>query len=147
MALYQAQQHRTLAFLYGGHDPGVCCRDFYALTLWLLGFPDQALQTSLEALALAQEWSHPFTLAEAWGYATWLHQFRGEPQAAQEQAEKVIRLSHEHGFPYWLTQGTILRGWALARQGRGEEGIVRMRQSLEAFQAIGTKSLWPYHLA
>jgi predicted ATPase/DNA-binding winged helix-turn-helix (wHTH) protein/class 3 adenylate cyclase len=147
IALYQPQQHRSLAFLYGGHDPGVCCRDFYALTLWLLGYPDQALQSSQEALALAHEWSHPFTLAEAWGYATWLHQFCREPQAVQSQAQRVIALSNDQGFPYWVTQGTILRGWALAQQGRGEEGIVQMRQSLETFQAIGTKSLWPYHLA
>jgi len=117
------------------------------LTLWLLGYPHQALQRSQEALALAHEWSHPFTLAEAWGYATWLHQFCQEPQAVQAQAQRVIALSNDQGFPYWLTQGTILRGWALAQQGRGEEGIVQMRQSLEAFQAIGTKSLWPCHLA
>jgi predicted ATPase len=117
------------------------------LTLWLLGYPHQALQRSQEALALAHEWSHPFTLAEAWGYATWLHQFCQEPQAVQAQAQRVIALSNDQGFPYWLTQGTILRGWALAQQGRGEEGIVQMRQSLEAFQAIGTKSLWLYHLA
>ncbi|HEX9819627.1 MAG TPA: adenylate/guanylate cyclase domain-containing protein, partial [Methylomirabilota bacterium] len=25
MALYDREQHRSLAFLYGGHDPGVCC--------------------------------------------------------------------------------------------------------------------------
>jgi predicted ATPase len=147
IALYQSRQHRSLAFLYGGHDPGVCCRDFGALTLWLLGYPEQALQRSREALALACEWAHPFTLAEAWGYATWLQQFCREPQAVQEQAQSMIALAHEQGFPYWLTQGTILQGWALAQQGRGEEGMVQMRQSLAAFQAIGTKSLWPYHLA
>jgi predicted ATPase len=147
MALYKARQHRSLAFLYGGHDPGVCCRDFCALTLWLLGYPDQALQRSREALALAHEWSHPFTLAEAWGYSTWLHQFRRQVQSVQEQAERVMTLSHEQGFPYWLTQATILWGWALTQQGRGEEGVAQMGPSLAAFQAIGAKSLWPYHLA
>ena len=57
--LYDSQQHRVLAFLYGGHDPGVCCRDFGALALWLLGYPDQALKRSHDALALAEELSHP----------------------------------------------------------------------------------------
>jgi len=147
MALYKAWQHCSLAFLYGGHDPGVCCRDFCALTLWLLGYPAQALQRSQEALALAQEWSHPFTLAEAWGYSTWLHQLRRQPQAVREQAERLMALSHEQGFPYWLTQGAILWGWAQTLQGREEEGIAQMGQSLAAFQAIGAKSLWPYHLA
>ena len=33
----------------------VLCR----LALWLLGYPDQALQRSHEALTLAQELAHP----------------------------------------------------------------------------------------
>ena len=39
-----------------------------------------------EALTLAQELSHPFSLAFA-PFAAWLHQFRREGQAAQEWAE------------------------------------------------------------
>ena len=34
-------------------------------TLWFLGYPDQALKRSHEALALAQELSHPYSLAYA----------------------------------------------------------------------------------
>jgi predicted ATPase len=36
-----------------------------------------------------------------------------------------------------LAQGTILRGWALAMQGRGEEGIAQMHQGLAALRATG----------
>ena len=36
------QQHRALAFRYG-HDPGVVCHSYAAWTLWMLGYPDQAL--------------------------------------------------------------------------------------------------------
>src|SRR5262249_51519395 len=43
IALYDRQQHRTHALLYG-QDPGVACRSYAAATLWLLGYPDQALQ-------------------------------------------------------------------------------------------------------
>ena len=43
MALYDPQRHRTHAFRYG-QDPGVACRAYAAVTLWLLGYPDQALQ-------------------------------------------------------------------------------------------------------
>ena len=42
IALYDRQQHHSLTLLYGGHDPGVCCRDAGTLVLWLLGYPDQA---------------------------------------------------------------------------------------------------------
>jgi adenylate cyclase len=53
MALYDRQQHRALAFLYGGYDPGVHCCSFLAHALWYLGYPDQALRKNQEALILA----------------------------------------------------------------------------------------------
>ncbi len=131
IALYDPQQHRSLAFLYG-HDPGVLCLSYAACALWTLGYPEQALKRSQEALTLAQELSHPFSLAFALSYATMLHQYRWEGQAAQERAEATIALSTEQGFPFWLAFGTILRGWVLAEQGQGEEGIAQIRQGLEA---------------
>jgi predicted ATPase len=68
MALYDPQRHRSHAMRYG-QDPGVACRAYAALTLWWLGYPDQALHRSHEALALAQEVAHPFSLAVALCFA------------------------------------------------------------------------------
>ena len=76
IALYDPQQHRSHAFLYGGHDPCVCCLGFAARCLWMLGYPDQALRRSREALALARELSHPTSLAHAQFYVGIFHQFR-----------------------------------------------------------------------
>ena len=121
MALYDPRQHRSLAFLYGGEDPGVICFCYAARVLWYLGYPDQALGRINEALALAQELSHPHSLAVALWQAAALHQHRREGQAAQERAEAAIKLSTEQGFPHILAYGTSLRGWALAEQGQ-EEG-------------------------
>jgi predicted ATPase len=53
LALYDPQQHRASTFLYG-EDGGVVCRSHAAHTLWLLGYPDQALARSHEAVTLAQ---------------------------------------------------------------------------------------------
>jgi predicted ATPase len=136
VALYSLQQHCSLAFLYGGHDPGVCCRCTAAFTLWYLGYPDQALQRSHEALALAQELAHPRSLAEVLASAAQFHRLRREGQAVQEQAEMLVALSDEQGFLQSLEEGTILRGWALAEQGRVEEGIAQMCQGLAAIQAM-----------
>jgi predicted ATPase len=81
--------------------------------------------------------SHPQSLALALFAAGLLRYFRGEGQAAQEQAEALIALSSEQGFPFQLAAGTMVRGWALAEQGRGEEGIAQMSQGLSALQTIG----------
>jgi predicted ATPase len=144
IALYTPQQHRSLAFLYGGTDPGMACLSQAAWTLWQLGYPDQALQRNRETLALAQELSHPHSLAFALGHAAVLHQFRCEAQAARERAEAVIALATEQGFPYFLAWGTILRGWALAEQGLGSEGIAQILQGLAAYWATGAELRGPH---
>jgi predicted ATPase/class 3 adenylate cyclase len=144
--LYERQQHHALAFRYGGHDPGVCCRDFGALTLWMLGYPAQSSQWSQDALTLAHTLAHPFSLAEALGYATWLAEFRREERLVHAQAEALMALAQEHGFAYWLVQGRMLGGWALVMQGHGEEGLAHLRQGLEAYRATAARAQ-PYYLA
>ena len=67
IALYDPQQHHSHAFLYGRYDPGCPGLSYAAWVLWYLGYPDQALKRSHEALTLAQELSHPFSLALALG--------------------------------------------------------------------------------
>ena len=96
---------------------------------------------------LAQELSPPNSLGYALDCTAMCHQLRREPQETQELAEATIKLGIEHGFPYWETQGTILRGAALAEQGREEEGLTQMRQGLTAHWAIGGRILEQYWLA
>jgi predicted ATPase len=147
IALYSLQQHRSLTFLSGSADPGVACLSYAALALWLLGYPDQALERIHEALTLAHELAHPYSLGFALGSAAWLHQFRRERQAAQERAEVLIALTTEQEFAQWLADGTIIRGWALAEQGKGEEGITQMHQGLAALRVTRAEFEQPYWLA
>jgi predicted ATPase len=128
IASYNREQHSHLAFLYGGHDAGVCCRTHAARQLWLLGYPDQARQRSQEALALGREVSHAYSFAQALLWVAWIHQQCGEVRAAQEWAEALLAIGREHGFPRFVVQGTFLGGWLLVEQGRLEEGIGQMCQ-------------------
>jgi predicted ATPase len=145
-ALYNPQQHRAHALLYG-LDPGMACRSYAALALWSLGYPDQARQCIEAALTLAQELAHPFSLAAALQYAANLYQLRREWPTAQELAEAAITLSTEQGFPQWLPWGTFMRGWALVAQRPGEEAIAQMRQGLAARLATGAEMGRSYALA
>jgi predicted ATPase len=107
IALYDPQQHRSHALLYG-QDPGVASRGYAALALWHLGYPDQALQRSHEALSLAHERAHPYSLAFALTFAALLHQPRREEHAVRERAKAAIALCTEQGFPLFLPLGTAL---------------------------------------
>jgi predicted ATPase len=57
-------QRRAVVFRMGP-DPGVSCRLYAAATLWLLGYPAQALAHLHDALALVHELSHPYPLVFA----------------------------------------------------------------------------------
>jgi predicted ATPase/DNA-binding winged helix-turn-helix (wHTH) protein len=146
IALYDPQQHRGHASLYG-LDDGVAGLGYVALVLWVLGYLDQARERIHEMLTLARELSHPLSLAWAYNITAWHHQFRREGHLTQAQAEAGIALCTEHGFAQLLAVGTILRGWALAAQGKGEEGIVQMHQGLAACQETGAQIARPRYLA
>ena len=146
ITLYNREQYHRLAFLYG-IDPGVGCRNVASASLCYLGYPDQALRRSQEALTLAHELSHPFSLGHALLFAAKLHLHRREGQLAQQRAEAGRTLAIEQGFAFWLAGGTFFRGGALADQGQAEEGIEQMRQGLDAAQATGAQIDLPGILA
>jgi predicted ATPase len=145
VAAYDPQLHHPLAFQYGV-DPGVASLMFLSWVLWLLGYPDHALERGQEALALAREPAHPHMLAAAQGIVGVSHMYRRDAQGAQELAEACIRLSTEMGFPYWLTLATTLRGWALIEQGQAEEGLAHVRQGMAGHQATGNELALPTQL-
>lgn len=138
ITLYDSQQHRSHALLYG-FDTGVACLSLLSRTLWYLGYPDQALKRTCEAVTLAQKLTHPQSLAFALVFASGVHRSRREGQAAQARAEETIALSREQGFVFWGAEGTFYRGWALAEQGHGEEGVTQVRQGVAGWRATGAK--------
>ena len=145
-SLYDPQKHYAHALMYG-QDPGVICLSRASYVIWFLGYPDQALRSIRQALTLAQELSHPFSLAGALHFTAMLHHLYREAQATQERVEELIALSREQGFTQWLALGVLMRGWALAAQGQGETGIAQIRQGLAAYAAVGAKLGQPYLLA
>jgi predicted ATPase len=142
MALYDSRWHRSLVSLYG-QDPGVVCHLWAALTLWMLGYPDQALREKEEAFALARELAHPYSQAWALVFGAWFHYFRREEQAIPEQAEANLALSREQGFAQLYAWGTMWQGWSLVVQGQPEEGIAQLHQCLAAFLQQNIQLLRP----
>ena len=144
IALDTPAQRRAPAFRMG-NDPGVACRICAALTLWVLGYPAQALARRHDALTLAHALSHPYSLAQVRCWAAYVSQFYRDVPAVHMQAEAAVALATEKGFPFWGAAGTILRGWALVIQGQGEAGMAEVRQGIAAYRATGAALLVPYY--
>jgi predicted ATPase len=100
-----------------------------------------------EALALAQQITHPFSLGFALGMAAMFHQFRREERVTQERAEATISLAQEQGFPFWMAVSAMLHGWALALQGQAQEGIEQINQSMMDYRVTGAKIALSHYLA
>ena len=49
----------------------------------------------------------------------------------------------KHGFPFFLGVGTVIRGWALAHQGKEEEGIAQILHGLDIYRTTGSGINWP----
>jgi class 3 adenylate cyclase/predicted ATPase len=147
LVLYDPQQHRFHAFLYSGHDPGTCCRVQRGSVLWYLGYPDQALKSVEEAILLAQQLSHPYSLAVALEGATMVHQFCRDIQGTQQRAETVLTFAREQGFPVYSALATFYQGWTLVEQGLKQEGLNQLRQGIAAYRATGAELGLPYQLA
>jgi predicted ATPase/class 3 adenylate cyclase len=127
-------------------DPRVHIRSYDAMTLWLLGFPDRALQLCAEASHYAEMTRHPFSEAMIQTISLRVHQLRGEVDIVSEQADAVISLCEEHEFVHYVAMALILRGWARAQRGEFEKGIAEIEEGLKQERATGALLLETYSL-
>jgi predicted ATPase len=144
LASFTTQQHPVRAITE--EDYRVVLRTRLAWVLWYLGYPDQALRWNREALMLAQELAHPFTLACALHDTAILYQFRLEAGAAQESAISLMALAAEQEFPVFEALGRVVHGWALSAQGSSAQGLAQMQQGLAVLYTIGIEMARPYFL-
>ncbi len=128
IAYYDRRQHGSHAFLYGGHDPCVSSMGYAAHALWMLGYPEQALQRGQEAFALARELGHPASLGQAQFSVALLRQYRRDVTETLELAEELQVLAADQGLLFHSAAASVLRGWAMVERGRTEEGMAQIRQ-------------------
>ncbi len=141
---YSPEQRLSPVFRFA-QDLGVGCRSYSALSLWILGFPDQALARGRDALAMAQALSHPFSVGMARCWLAYVCQFRRDVQMVREQSEAALALSTEQGFPLWAAMATTMHGWAMAMEHKSEEGVAELQQGIAAWRATGAGAWLAYY--
>jgi predicted ATPase len=134
-ALYDLNQHRSHALLYG-QDPGITARIYLARTLWVLGEVEQAETLALEAIGRARELDHPFTLVFTLNFLSWVYSTVRNADRTLELTDEAIAVSTQYSFELGLAWATASQGWALAENGQ-EEGVGRLISGLSATRATG----------
>jgi class 3 adenylate cyclase/tetratricopeptide (TPR) repeat protein len=143
IGLYEPGLHRSLKETYG-IDPGIVSSMYLAYLLWFLGRPDDARELSERTLSNAQRMRHPFTLAFALAFRTYLSQHLRDLEDTWDHASRTLAVCSDHGIVFYKQQATMLRGWALAELGDFEDGLRHIRAGLDAYEAMesGLASPW-----
>ena len=137
---------RLLPLSFGTDDRKTCVV-YDALDLWLLGYPDQALERCRTALAWTRETPQPFTLTTVLLLSGFLHRFRRDDAAVRRHAEEMIALSEEHGL-FQVRDANVLLGLALAAgEDDPDAGIEHLKASLDAYRATGFRVFLSFYLA
>ena len=144
MAAYAGPSQSAL-WLFAGPDIRVFCQSYQAHALWQLGYGDQAIANSDQALAAAEAVGHPFSRVIALAYRAMLHLFRRESPAALDWAEQASTVCRKHAFAYYLSMAEIVAGWSLAMEGDAPAGLARLRQGLDSLKATGAEIRLPFY--
>jgi class 3 adenylate cyclase/predicted ATPase len=146
LSLYDPNSHHSLGYQTGSH-PQIVAQAYLGIFLLCLGFPDQALARTDAAIAEARKLAHSPSLASALMIGAILLSITGENGALDERADELVAVATEQGVPWWITVGTIYRGWVKAKNGDVTEGISLLRSGLAAYRASGAVLLMPHHTA
>jgi serine/threonine protein kinase/predicted ATPase len=130
-----------------GHDAGISIRCNLAVSLWHLGYADQARKVNEEVCQLARESGHPFSIAYCLHHTAWLYQFCRMAVEVETAAVEQIAIATEQGFALWHATGTFFRGAGLLLQGRPAESVPLLLKGLDAFRSTGAELLRPFHLS
>ncbi|MGV1014047.1 MAG: ATP-binding protein, partial [Methyloceanibacter sp.] len=129
-----------------GEDASVTHRCYLALTLWQLGYPDQALKVNQEMRDLAVSKGHPYTMAYAAHHTSWLYQYLRLPTETLALSDQTIRMSTEQGFPLFQATGLLYKGGGMLLEGRSKESLPLLVAGLDAYRSIGSGLSLPYYL-
>jgi tetratricopeptide (TPR) repeat protein len=146
IALFPGQRTRPRTARVG-NDPRVSCLTTAGFTLWMLGYPDQAVDRVNAALDLAAELDHPFTSAYAHFHAGLLRLWRRDTEVALDLAVRLHELADEHEFRIWTAAGGCLLGAAQVDLGRFDQGLANIRDGIELYGELRSPPIfWPFLL-
>ena len=132
--------------LYAG-DLRIICASTLANTLQMAGFPDRAACCMDEVNHWSDERGHPLALAGALYGASFFYQLRREHGPALECAESLKRLADRYQLAQYQLYANVHLGWALAANGRHEEGTGLLEAAVETVRLVGARMYLPEALA
>jgi predicted ATPase len=148
--LCAANQEAIAAYRRFGTDDRVNALSFLAVTLLLLGYPEQSATAVGQAVSRAQAIGLAYSTALALSHVAFLGTIGCDPRRAAAHADEAIALSVEHGLASPGHRARFFRGALLAQNGDLQAGIELMRNAIAATDGNAERNrrtLYLSHLA
>jgi hypothetical protein len=129
------------------YTPAVGCLGYGAMAEWHLGEIASCQVNMDEAISLAKKLNDTTGLCLALLWAASLALNERNLAEVDRLTLEMIDLSTRHNFAYFLTAGSIFRGWARSVSGDTAEGIPRIEHGIRDIRATGTVLGMPGQLA
>ncbi|HXA51773.1 MAG TPA: adenylate/guanylate cyclase domain-containing protein [Candidatus Acidoferrum sp.] len=142
--LYTPERERELAGAFN-IPSSFACGSFLALSLWFMGYPEQAERARSVAWRTIEVLDIHACTAFALATTPLLHYARRDYDAIVADADRLAKLSSEGGYFYYGAVARIYQGWSHAMHGDVEAGIAEMKAGLESCRVTGTGLMTPQY--
>jgi adenylate cyclase len=124
----------------------VLCANYRALTLWHLGYIQKAFKSSDDAISLARESDHPFSVGGSLASRAWMEQMNGDVVAARTAAEEAVKIGERFGIPALQAYGGPVLAWSMAKTGRAVDAATELEKGLAEYRQQGYGAMQTYFL-
>ncbi|GGC75263.1 ATP-binding protein [Chelatococcus reniformis] len=125
---------------YLGFDGRVLAAAILARTLWLRGYPDQAVKRAVLTTEEAEAVAHPLTLSIALVWAVSVLLWVGDLERAQASIDRLFARAELHSLGPYLAVGRGFQGELAIRRGAADGGVADLKAGLAELHAA------PYEL-
>src|SRR5262249_31818568 len=140
ITLCAANPETISAYRRFGIDDQVMALSFLSFTLLILGYPEQSVTATGQAVSRARAMGLPYTTANALAHGAFLGILGCNPKAAAALADELLAHSVEHGLRWPEQRARFSQGALLAQSNDPEQGIEIMRQAIAADEAIAARN-------
>ena len=117
IADYDDRERTKFWTAYSGHNAGVTNRNYLALALWHLGYPDQAIEMDRQARELAQTIGHAFSLGHSLDFTAFLYNYCRLGIEVEKVADEETAIGTEQSFQLWQRLAQFTRERACSCRG------------------------------
>ncbi|MDM0019478.1 ATP-binding protein [Variovorax saccharolyticus] len=129
-AIAGAVQSTQASTIYSGFDHANRASIALARTLWLQGYPAQAVIVAQRAVDDARQLDHPVTLCIALIWAVSVYLWVGDLDRAERDIDSFIAYAESHSLTPYLAVGRGIKGELALRRGDTEHGVQALERCL-----------------